>query len=423
MKSIKLNVKNTKLRIINLLIICVFISTTHGCFNEEKSSAPKSEITAPTPEKLANAIKQSANYLKNATHEDGMFEYRINMNPNIKVTRKYNILRHAGTIYAMAMYYNMYPDENILSAVMRAGAYLRDESILPISDNDNMLAVWSMPEINGSNNPLQTKLGGTGLGLVALLSIEKIKPGFTPLQKLKELGRSIVYMQKEDGSFYSRYIPSMGGLHDKQQCLFYPGEAALGLLMLYEKDTSAVWLNSAYKALEYLAISRKNSSDIPADHWALLATEKILSFKNSSEVPISRDLLINHAIQICETILHSQNNQPYQPKYDGGFSKDGKTTPSATRLEGLLAALSFLPKNLEIRDRISASIDRGIAFLIRSQIKEGKYSGAIPRATDRKREIWFINRSFNRNVTEVRIDYIQHAMSAMIKYQLLSKDA
>ena len=98
-----------------------------------------------------------------------------------------------------------------------------------------MLAVWSEPEVNRSGKPLQAKLGGTGLGLVALLSLENIQPGFTPLADLQALGRFTVYMQKEDGSFYSKYIPSAGGRWDEWQSLFYPGEAALGLLMLYQR--------------------------------------------------------------------------------------------------------------------------------------------------------------------------------------------
>ncbi len=360
-------------------------------------------------------------HLLKTTNKDGMFEYRINMDPTVKVKEKYNILRHAGTIYAMSMYHERYPDENIQSAIERAGRYLRDKSILPIQGNDNMLAIWSKPEVNGSGKPLQIKLGGTGLGLVALLSIEKISPGSTPLPDLKALGQSIVYMQKEDGSFYSKYIPSMGGRQDKWTSLYYPGEAALGLLMLYEKDLSNIWLKSSYQALEYLARSRENSADIPADLWALLATEKILSLENSNELTISRALLVNHAIRICETMLRDQINNPERHKYDGGFSGDGRTTPTATRLEGLLAALSFLPTDHEIRKRINASIPRGISFLLRAQIREGTFTGAMPRAVGIKQENSNNAEKFNRRATEVRIDYVQHAMSAMIQYQQLTK--
>jgi hypothetical protein len=90
-------------------------------------------------------------------------------------------------------------------------------------------------------------------------------------------------------------------------------------------------------------------------------------------------------------------------------------------LEGLLAALSFLPPNHEIRKRINFSLHRGISFLLRAQIKEGEFIGAMPRAVGRKCGNSSDVEKFNRRVSEVRIDYIQHAMSAMIKYQQLAK--
>lgn len=214
-----------------------------------------------------------------------MFEYRINLNPAINVKKEYNILRHAGAMYAMSMYYQLQPDDNMRSAVKRAGKYLRDEAIGPLPGKENMLAVLSKPYVCPGSEPLQAKLGGAGLGLVALLSLENICPGYTPLAGFRKLGQFIVYMQREDGSFYSEYIPSMGGVNDNWQSLYYPGEAILGLLMLYEKDPSDVWIDSAAKALAYLARSRKNKTDVPADHWTLLATEKMLSLKNNGSIP------------------------------------------------------------------------------------------------------------------------------------------
>lgn len=412
-KSFRWKLTNT--RIVGILIIYVFlIILCGGCSNKRLKSSLLDEVQ--------NATKRSASYLVRATETNGMFKYRVNMNPNIKVKRKYNILRHAGTIYAMVMYYQKYPDEDMRLAIERAGKYLKDKFILPILGQENMMAVWSIPEVNGSDEPLQAKLGGAGLGLLALISIENIHPGFTPLHDLQALGRFIVYMQKEDGSFYSKHIPSLEGLQDEWQSLYYPGEAALGLLMLYEKDPSDVWLESAAKALEYLACSRKNSTNTPADHWALLATEKILSFKNRHELPVSTELLINHAVQISNDILQSQVKNHKQHLYDGGFSEDGRTTPTATRLEGLLATLPLLPHNDEMRNRIDASVHRGIIFLLRAQVRKGKFVGAFPRAVDKMDQDIQNPDKFNRRATEVRIDYVQHSLSAMIQYLNLMRD-
>ena len=167
----------------------------------------------------------------------------------------------------------------------------------------------------------------------------------------------------------------------------------------------------------------KNKTDKPNDHWALLATEKMLSIKNNDEyLPVSSELLTDHAVQICETVLQEQLETPGLINYDGGFSIYGSTTHTATRLEGLLAALSFLPRNHEIRKRVHSAIDRGIPFLLRAQVSEGVFAGAIPRTVCRiSGDVPYLEK-FNRRVTEVRIDYVQHALSAMVQYLHLMND-
>lgn len=389
------------------VLFIIFINTvTVACKNHDEKNV----------DSIINSINLSAEYLRKSVQDSGKFVYRTNMDSSISVKDKYNILRHSGTIYAMTMHYQLNRDPRMLSAILKAGSYLNQEFIYSIADND-FFAVWSNPEINNTNDPLQAKLGGTGLGLVALLSIEKIQPRFTPLKTLQNLGNFIIYMQKQDGSFYSKYIPSDGGLWDQWESLYYPGEAALGLMMLYELDPSDKWLNSAIKAIEYLALKRKGNSVFPADHWALLATEKILSIKKID--PVTKDLLIDHAIYICDSILDEQIHNNEINDYNGGFSIDGRTTPTATRLEGLLASLNFLPKNHELIDKINDSIPQGIFFLNRAQVNNGDFIGATPRAILEKDQSLENAHSFNKRVTEVRIDYIQHSLSAMIQYLLL----
>lgn len=365
---------------------------------------------------VQKAIHRSAHYLTASVKKDGMFIYRINMDATRRVKKKYNILRHAGTIYSMSMYYRLNPDADVLSAIKKAGRYLQTDAMRPLPENDAITAIWSDPKVNQSGKALQAKLGGAGIGLVALLSIESIHPGFTPLSDLQALGRFVVFMQKENGDFYSKYIPSTGGRMDNWRSLYYPGEAALGLVMLYELDPKINWLQAAINALAYLARHRESKATVPADHWALLATDKALSITSLGGLSVPRNLLINHAVQISEAILQDQIENHEKPEYNGGFSNDGRTTPTATRLEGLQAALNFLPADHEIRKRIDAAVSRGISFLLRAQVNEGKFIGAFPRATQKLDDSFSGAAKFNRRATEVRIDYVQHALSAMIQY-------
>ena len=113
-------------------------------------------LTRPNTD-LVNQIEQATDYLVRNTLEDGMYNYRINTNPEVKVSRKYNILRHAGSIYSMVQAYQVCPNDEMYSAIKQAGRYLQQESLGPLPVSDDILAIWSRPEVNGTGKPVQGK--------------------------------------------------------------------------------------------------------------------------------------------------------------------------------------------------------------------------------------------------------------------------
>ena len=366
-----------------------------------------------------------AGYMARACGPDGQFVYRVHLDPEVTPGPSYNVLRHAGAIYSLGMCYERDPNDEVRLAIIRAGEFLRRECLGEVTGHDDMLAVWSPPDLVGLDNPVQSKLGGTGLGLIALLALERVKPGATTPEDLRRLGRFLVYLQKDDGSFYSKYIPDEGGRWDEWTSLYYPGEAALALVMLYEHDASPEWLQAAARALGYLAESRKDAADVPADHWAMLATARLLPLYDEVEMPVSREALLRHARQVCRRLLEGYQSQPDDPRLAGSFTGDGRTCPAATTLEGLLGVLSFLPPDeWELRAEIEDAVSRGIGFLVRSQVVDGEFVGGMPRAVSPlyRDPYWpeAVANSideFNRRAGEIRIDYVQHATSAMIGYE------
>jgi hypothetical protein len=109
----------------------------------------------------------------------------------------------------------------------------------------------------------------------------------------------------------------------------------------------------------------------------------------------------------------------------GAFSAGGRICDTACQLEGLLEALRFLPEaDRRRRARIRDAVNEGLAFLLRAQLRAGRHAGAVPRAIARLPETHPSNRGdFNIRATEVRIDYVQHALSAFLRarayYELL----
>lgn len=359
----------------------------------------------PAPASVSRAIELAAHYLENVCDETGKFTYLVNPNSG-KVSPEYEIIRHAGAIYSLAMFNQSQPDRQAVDTMVKAAAFMRANYIGPDAGS-NALAVWSEPLPKKSN----AELGGAGLGLIALAALDQAVPNTVPLADLEGLGRFILFLQKSDGSFTEKYSPDSGPDED-YNVLYYPGEAALGMISLYELDHQSEWLVAAGKALSYLAKSRVHFRTLPPDHWALLATGRFLQNCPESDCPVSRAELIEHAARICDRMLRDQVGSAPDARRNGAFDTNGKTTPSATHLEGLLAALEYLPDDAtERRGRIEAAIDHGIAFLLAAQITAGPYAGGMPGAV-----------SSAPHAAEIRIDYVQHALSAWLRYRTMFPD-
>lgn len=359
-----------------------------------------------------HAITLAAQYIVGACGEDGKFVYEINTADG-SVSPDYNIVRHAGAMYALAMINGIQPERKFVDALKRSATFMRERYIRPGPPERDMktLAVWAEPPTLGII-PKAT-LGATGLGLVGLIGLEKIQPNSIPRSDLKALGQFLLFLQNRDGSFRSKYFDREHGKFAAWGSLYYPGEAALALVLLYDLEGSKRWLAHTETALGYLAKSRAGPKDIPADNWALIATAKLFSLQDQPDISALRAPLVAHAVQICESILAEQIDDTPPSELNGGFTREGRTTPTSTRLEGLQSALEFLPPGQrDLRERIEKAVQRGVQFLLKSQIQTGRCAGGIPEA---------IPMPGDSTPPVIRIDYVQHFLCAMIRYRELSR--
>ena len=56
-------------------------------------------------EEVDRATRLASNYLARQIKTNGQFVYRINLDTIVRVKPRYNILRHAGTVYALGAYH------------------------------------------------------------------------------------------------------------------------------------------------------------------------------------------------------------------------------------------------------------------------------------------------------------------------------
>lgn len=379
-----------------------------------------------SPRELDRRIEAAASYLHRQIEPNGSLTYRRDALTGVGINGRYNVLRHAGTLHALAGFHLQNSAYAAQSAAVNSGfAFLRICCLADAGAGAEGLAVWSPPDlVGGPRRNSVAKLGGAGLTLAAMAQWRRVRPESVSLEEMQGLGQFIVSMQLQDGRFRSLHsVPS--AQHDTEWVsLYYPGEAALGLVLLFEQDGNRAWLEAAIDALRALAREREHSDQSPADHWALLATARLwrqdtrtiqaalpdgFSWLTTPGRTALAPLLLAHALSIAAVMRQEQRDDFDLHCARGGFSPDGRSTPTATRLEGLLALLEFIPEGAA-KGEMLATVKIGMGFLVQAQWVRGPAAGSFSRLSA-------ACTSADARSREVRIDYVQHALAAMQAYR------
>ena len=376
---------------------------------------------------LHEAIEHAHTYLNEQILPDGKFIYRKHIDPHKYLEPEYNILRHMGSIYSLILMNDYKQGSMNFEKVGNSIQFIKDNSFEKI--NDNMMGIWSTAELSGDEGMIdQMKLGSAGLALVGFAPLVDKMPGLISKDLLKQIGNTVLHMQKPDGSFYSKMYKD-GSFEKDWISLYYPGEAVFGLVELFRVTQENVYMDAAVKALLYLEKSRRDLSvkDMPADHWALIASSKLL--KDGGVEGEKKQRIISHAEKIVKLMLSQQIKFSHFKSLIGSFSIEGETTPTSVCVEGLNAFYPYLlDKELIKSTRLGIAL--AIDFLLRTQIKETPFQGAWRRSAFRydvaaykkthgENQSYEEQKEHNETMNEIRIDYVQHALSALIGYQQL----
>jgi len=379
---------------------------------------------------IDEAIERAHNYLNEQISADGKFIYRRHIDQNIHLQPEYNILRHLGSIYSLVMMNYYRPGSMNDVKVASSIRFIKENTFEKFHDDG--IAIWTTAGLtaNGEGADLM-KLGSAGLALISLAPMVDRFPDVISRDLLKQIGNTIIYFQKPDGDFHS--IMYRDGSFDKGwKSLFYPGQAIFGLFELFRITQEKQYLDAAIKSLLYLESSRRNisSEDMPADHWSLIASAKILGYDGvDNEI---KQRILSHAEKVVRAILSLQIKQSRFESLVGGFSLNGDITLTSTNVEGLNAIYPFL-SDRELMRQTKSCMDLAMGFILRSQIREAPFQGAWTRAMTRYdigpdkigRTEGFIDRKrrqHNEAAGEIRIDYVQHSLSALIGYQQLFRE-
>jgi len=90
------------------------------------------DASEPTAVEIDYAARLATDYLENHLDSEGRFVYTIDTSTSLQAP-SYNIVRHAGTMYALAMYEQARSDPQAIDAIVRAATFLRRNYVGPLS--------------------------------------------------------------------------------------------------------------------------------------------------------------------------------------------------------------------------------------------------------------------------------------------------
>src|SRR5699024_4137134 len=154
---------------------------------------------------------------------------------------------------------------------------------------------------------------------------------------------------------------------------YYPGEAILALVRLYQIDKNDEWLDVAEKAANFLINIRDKNATIDTiahDHWLLYGLNELYRERQ-------KDFYLEHSFFIAKAMMKTQISEESAKRREliGGYvpksGKEPKSTPVACRSEGLGAAYRLARDygHDELANKMSFAIQQGIKFQLQMQLR------------------------------------------------------
>lgn len=355
-----------------------------------------------SPAALLAAARLGGDYLVRHLRADGEFDYRYQAKWD-EVDSGYNLLRHAGTAYSLFELYAETGDERYLAAGSRALEWLEQHFREPKPEHaeTGFLSVMSHDE--------EAKLGGAALATLAMLRYQQATGDERWLPTMRRLALFMRFMQDDEGQFESKYFY---GPPDPEPfvSIYYPGEAVLALARLSRVDPEGPWLETSMDGAGWLMGVRdlgKTMDQLPHDHWLLMGLEELYDLSDEGRT------FYLHGRRIAAGILRAQRERAHYPDWVGTYYTPPRSTPTATRSEALVAMTRMARRTGDDDRPYLEALRRAAGFQLRTQLAEESLL-YLPRPD-------LARGGFRRDLDnwEVRIDYVQHNLSALLGLRAL----
>ncbi len=407
---------------------------------------PRPALTAAN---LRAAALAGGRYLVAHLAENGRYIYEqdLTSGKGTDPTRQgpYSIPRHAGVTYFLAQLYRITGESFLREPIERAFAHLRElvqsggcQGTLPgghafacvIDKNPGLErrlqtlehAVEAAPagadraraqaELARWQRHRVADLGSTALAVVALAEYERAtgKKTYRPLAT--RLTEWILHMQRADGSFRHLYVVPTGERLERPTLLYYSGEAALALARMYLVTRQERYRFAAKRAVNWLVDWYDffvGGFIYGEEHWTCIAAEALWP---AVKEPRYLDFCSGYA-----RFLRAQQLQPGdfadQSDLAGAYNVSPfiqpHNTPAGSRTEAMISTYLLGLHAGHPDPAIRAQVLAAMHYVLGQQIRAASAWDVDPRAHG----IGAIPGTPIDRV--VRIDYVQHTCSALIR--------
>jgi len=365
-----------------------------------------------TAEALRTAALAGAHYLVAHLAPNGRYVYEHDLTSGVKTDPSrpgaYSMPRHGGTTYFLAQVYRITKQEWLREPIERAFAHLvglmkEGGCAAKLPDGTEVDCVLDKGE-------KEAQLGSTALVVVALAEYE-LATGDQRYRELEtKLASWLLYMQRPDGSFRHLYNPVTRVADDKAQLLYYSGEASLALTRMYVVTKDPRYVQAAERGLDWLVgwyDFFMGGFIFGEEHWTCIAAEAIYpavqkpkyrEFCNAYGAFLRQQQPERGEHPDEDDLVGAYTVTPFVPPYN---------TPAGSRTEAMVSAYLLgvhegVPDDA-LRDQIRATLQYTLGQQIRPENDfdvVGDADGGMPASP--------LERS-------VRIDYVQHVCSGMIR--------
>ncbi len=319
----------------------------------------------------------------------------------------YSMPRHAGTTYFLAELFRITKEDWLREPIERAFRHLAD--LLAAGRCRSTLPDGTEIDCVADRNEKDAHLGSTALTVVALAEYQRATGDARYLPLATKLTSFLLWMQRPDGSFHHLYTVATK-TRKPDELLYYSGEATLALARMYTVTNDVRYAEAARRGMDWLVHWYDffmGGFFYGEEHWTCIAAEAIWPYAKD---PAYRDFCHGYGAFLREQ-QPVPGEHPDQDDFAGAYNFTSfvppYNTPAGSRTEAMISAYLLGKYHGTPDPDVARQIRRALQYTLGQQIREdsdfnviGVGVGGMPGSP------------IDRNV---RIDFVQHVCSAMIR--------